>query len=75
MTLLTVVDKNNVRGANMWATDLNLIWENVWVNMQKQSNFVDYPILGTITVNQAQKCKLHMLLGYTPSLIQVKNEA
>ena len=75
VTLLTVVDKNNVRGANMWATDLDLIWENVWVNMQKQSNFVDYPILGKINVNQAKKCKLHMLLGYTPSLIQVKNEA
>ena len=43
--------------------------------MQKQSNFVDYPILGKINVNQAKKCKLHMLLGYTPSLIQVKNEA
>ena len=25
VTLLTVVDKNNVRGANMWATDLDLI--------------------------------------------------
>ena len=30
---LTAVDKNNIWGANMWVTDLNLVWENVSVNM------------------------------------------
>ena len=36
--------------------------------------FADYPILGKITVNQVQKCGLHMLVGYIPNLIQAKNE-
>ena len=35
---------------------------------------MNYPIHRKITINQMQKCGLHMSLDYIPSLIQVKNE-
>ena len=41
----------------------------MYIYMKRNSNMMDHPILRKVTVNQE-----HMLMGYIPSLIQVKNE-